>query len=178
MYPFCKTGPLERSCNETRPLQILLNDQRLVCFLAEDHNPLNLSDVSRLLGIPQKSRGTSLFDHPPVLSTQNLENGFTAVGHQSSIRDPSAFIRLFLKTAGSSSVAMVRWLVQEVTPATAIFKDPRPTVTDDPELMQMLGRDDSQSKGQILVSLKTIRTGTTAAKSSTSDQGGETCLKR
>ncbi len=159
MKPIFTSGLVKRLRNGTRPLHVLLNDNKLVCFIPETKTSLDISGIARLLDLPATKGKNSDFENMPRLNPVPCSSGLVAFANHSSIRHPSAFFQLVVQTSKPASVAMTRWLIREVIPKTAAFKAPLAAVTDDEGLKKLIGRNQAGMTGQVLVKLETVQTG-------------------
>ena len=180
--PIFTSGLVNSFSNETRPLFVFLNDNKLICFLPHSKTSLNISEVARLLDFPAIEGKNSGNENMPTLTPVPCSKGLAAFANHSSIRHPSAFFQLVVQTSKPASVAITRWLIQEVVPRTAVFKVPLAAVTDDEGLKKLIGRHRAGMSGQVLVKLETVQVGCNKPSRSADEmenmlEGEERCQK-
>lgn len=148
---------IDRHCNETRPLHAFLNDQRLVCLAPQTFKFFSDLNIALLSGHTKPKTSAAGTGNIPILSPDKVDKGLVTLTNHSTIRYPSVFLRLIIKTSKPASVSMVRWLTQEILPNIVSSKIPYTAVTDDTELQNMIGRHKHGKKGQMLIDLAAIR---------------------
>ncbi len=159
LKPISTPGIVKNRSNETRPLHLLLNNNKLICFIPEAKTSLGISGIARLLDLPAIGENTSDFENIPTLTANPCSSGLVTFANHSSIRHPSAFFQLVMQISKPASVAITRWLTREVIPRTALFKSSLSAVTNDTGLKKLIGRHETGKTGQVLIKLESVQAG-------------------